>query len=26
MLVGYGLKHDGLYGNLPYVARIQGAS
>ena len=26
LLVGYGLKHDGLYGNLPYVARIQGAS
>jgi hypoxanthine phosphoribosyltransferase len=26
LLVGYGLKQDGLYGNLPYVARIQGAS
>lgn len=26
LLVGYGLKHDGLYGNLPYVARIRGAS
>lgn len=26
LLVGYGLKHDGLYGNLPYVARIKGAS
>ena len=26
MLVGYGLKHEGLYGNLPYVARIRGAS
>ena len=26
LLVGYGLKQDGLYGNLPYVARIRGAS
>lgn len=26
LLVGYGLKHDGLYGNLPYIARIRGAS
>lgn len=26
LLVGYGLKHDGLYGNLPYVARLRGAS
>ena len=26
LLVGYGLKHDGLYGNLPYVARFKGAS
>lgn len=26
LLVGYGLKHDGLYGNLPYVARIKGGS
>lgn len=26
LLVGYGLKHDGLYGNLPYVARILGVS
>jgi hypoxanthine phosphoribosyltransferase len=26
LLVGYGLKQDGLYGNLPYVARIKGAS
>lgn len=26
LLVGYGLKHDGLYGNLPYVARIRGTS
>ena len=24
LLVGYGLKHDGLYGNLPYVGRIRG--
>jgi hypoxanthine phosphoribosyltransferase len=23
LLVGYGLKHDGLYGNLPYVGRIR---
>lgn len=23
-LVGYGLKHDGLYGNLPYLGRIRG--
>lgn len=26
LLVGYGLKHEGLYGNLPYIARIRGAS
>jgi len=26
LLVGYGLKHEGLYGNLPYVARVKGAS
>lgn len=26
LLVGYGLKHDGLYGNLPHVARIRGTS
>lgn len=26
LLVGYGLKHDGLYGNLPYVGRLQGVS
>jgi hypoxanthine phosphoribosyltransferase len=26
LLVGYGLKHDGLYGNLPYVGRLRGAS
>ncbi|HWM89716.1 MAG TPA: phosphoribosyltransferase family protein [Thermoanaerobaculia bacterium] len=26
LLVGYGLKHDGLYGNLPYVGRIRGTS
>lgn len=26
LLVGYGLKHEGLYGNLPYVARIREAS
>lgn len=26
LLVGYGLKHDGRYGNLPYVARIREAS
>lgn len=24
LLVGYGLKHDGLYGNLPYVGRLRG--
>lgn len=24
LLVGYGLKHEGLYGNLPYVARLVG--
>ncbi len=24
LLVGYGLKHDGRYGNLPYVGRIRG--
>ena len=23
LLVGYGLKHDGRYGNLPYVGRIR---
>jgi hypoxanthine phosphoribosyltransferase len=26
LLVGYGLKHDGLYGNLPYVGRLRGSS
>lgn len=26
LLVGYGLKHEGQYGNLPYVARIREAS
>jgi hypoxanthine phosphoribosyltransferase len=25
VLVGYGLKHEGRYGNLPFVGRIQGA-
>lgn len=24
VLVGYGLKHDGRFGNLPYVARLAG--
>lgn len=24
LLVGYGLKHEGLYGNLPYLGRIRG--
>jgi len=24
VLVGYGLKHDGRWGNLPYVARVVG--
>jgi len=24
LLVGYGLKHDGRFGNLPYVARLAG--
>lgn len=26
LLVGYGLKHDGLHGNLPYIGRIRGSS
>lgn len=26
VLVGYGLKHAGRYGNLPYVARLVGGS
>ena len=25
-LVGYGLKHDGQYGNLPYIGRLAAAS
>ncbi len=25
VLVGYGLKHEGRYGNLPFVGRIQGS-
>ena len=24
LLVGYGLKHEGRYGNLPYVGRLRG--
>jgi hypoxanthine phosphoribosyltransferase len=26
VLVGYGLKHEGRYGNLPYVARLSGGA
>jgi hypoxanthine phosphoribosyltransferase len=26
VLVGYGLKHEGRYGNLPYVARLAGGA
>jgi len=26
LLVGYGLKHEGRYGNLPYVGRLRGAA
>jgi hypoxanthine phosphoribosyltransferase len=26
VLVGYGLKHEGRYGNLPYVARLPGGA
>ena len=26
LLVGYGLKHDGLYGNLPFIGRIRGTA
>jgi hypoxanthine phosphoribosyltransferase len=25
LLVGYGLKHEGRYGNLPYIGRLEGA-